>query len=313
MSYLNALGHLEHSALRYELLLVRREAHDGPRVEVEHARQRETGLRKVGDRAHVVVDARHFVFRFRFSRWLTGLLLSIGRWLRALFLATGLAPRHGSVIAEGVLEALAGHRTVVVGPSNALAAHWIWSHASPPWISRRYQQAQQSRDHAFSYCGSRDRSRVRHRRFNELFGGRTRLIHGLSRWKLPHSGRSAHSAARRPSGLLTCGASGTQSTVNRADSNTMSSGRDEIRWRPATGTPGLRSRGALRHRLLCAGQCRRCPNPDAGTTRRPRRSLLSPHVRELRGTHRLRGRGGRDPKGLGRSSRRARAAGRRRH
>src|SRR2546430_3708435 len=125
MSYLNGIGHLEHSALRYELLLVRREAHDGPRVEVEHARQRETGLRKVGDRADVVVDGGHFVFRFRFSRWLTGLLLSIGRWLRVLFLAARLAPRHRPVIAERVLEALAGHRTVVVGPPNGLAAHRI--------------------------------------------------------------------------------------------------------------------------------------------------------------------------------------------
>src|SRR5437762_4568946 len=151
MSYLNALGHLEHSALRYELLLVRRETDDGPRVEVEHARQGETGLREVGDRADVVVDGRYFVFRFRFSRRLIGLLLSIGRWLRALFLAARLAPRHGSVIAEGVLEALAGHRTVVVGPPNGLAAHWIWSHAKALLRSRAdYQQAQQSRDHAIS-------------------------------------------------------------------------------------------------------------------------------------------------------------------
>src|SRR6266576_275570 len=125
MSDLNALGHLEHSALRYELLLVRGEAHDGPRVEVEHARQRETGLRKVGDGADVVVDCGHFVFRFRFCRWLTGPLLSIGRWLRAFFLAARLAPGHRSVIAEGVLEALAGHRTVVVRPPNGLAAHRI--------------------------------------------------------------------------------------------------------------------------------------------------------------------------------------------
>src|SRR2546423_4085352 len=136
MSYLNALGHLEHSALRYELLLVRREADDGSRVEVEHARQRETGLRKVGDRADVVVDGRHFVFRFRFSRGLTGLLLSIRRRLRVLLLATRLAPRHRSVIAEGVLEALAGHRTIVVGPPNCPAAHRIRSHANPPSISR---------------------------------------------------------------------------------------------------------------------------------------------------------------------------------
>src|SRR5439155_13481079 len=112
----------------YELLLVRREAHDGPGHEVEHARQRVTGLGQIGDGADVIVDGGHQVLRLRFGRRLPGRLLSIGGWLRASVIPAGLAPGHIAVVAEGVLEALPCHRAVVVSPANGLAAKRIRSH-----------------------------------------------------------------------------------------------------------------------------------------------------------------------------------------
>src|SRR6267142_2197143 len=143
MSYLNALRNLEHSALRYQLLLVRGEAHDGPGREVEHARQRETGLRQVGDGADVVVDRCDLVLRFRRGRRFPALLLAVGGWLRASLLAAGLAPAHRSVIAERVLEALASHRSVVVRPSDRLALHRVGSHEIPPCFESQIRRSKQ--------------------------------------------------------------------------------------------------------------------------------------------------------------------------
>src|SRR5438034_4239853 len=134
MSQLNALGDLEHSALRHKLLLVRGEADDGARVEVQDARQRVAGLRQVRDGPDISSHRSDFVFDLGLASWLARgrLGLAVRRRFRGLLIRRRLAPAHQAVLAEAVLEALARHRAVLVGPADGLPAYRVGSHSWPP-------------------------------------------------------------------------------------------------------------------------------------------------------------------------------------
>src|SRR5438093_1518750 len=100
----------------------------------------------------VVVDRRHLVLRLRFGPRLPGLLLllAVGRRLRVLLLAAGFAPRDRPVGAESVLEGLASHRSVLVGPPDRLAAYAIGFHERPPSLARYFACSASEGPHSVS-------------------------------------------------------------------------------------------------------------------------------------------------------------------
>src|SRR5690242_18523695 len=91
------LPHLERAVLDHELLLVRREAHDGAGPGVEHARQGVSGRREVRDGEDVIVDRRHFVLG----------PLSLHRSVAAILASAVSEPvTDPSVVPESMLEGL---------------------------------------------------------------------------------------------------------------------------------------------------------------------------------------------------------------
>src|SRR5437867_12694319 len=113
---------LEGPALHDQLLLVRRDAHDGAGPRIEHAGERVARPRQIRHRVDVVVHARDLVSHARFGR----------RPVLALLRLAELAPADGAVAREGVLERLGRHRTVLVRPADRLPADRIGAHGFLP-------------------------------------------------------------------------------------------------------------------------------------------------------------------------------------
>src|SRR5439155_3430394 len=125
----NARGRLDGAALDDELLFVRCDAHYLAGLQVDHRRQRVPGAGEVRHRVDVVVHASDFVLGARLGRRAVPRLASLVRLLTA-----DLAPSDGAVVAEAMLELLARHRTVLVGPAKGLAADRIGAHRCPPCV-----------------------------------------------------------------------------------------------------------------------------------------------------------------------------------
>src|SRR5437773_9590582 len=97
-------------------------------------------------------------------------------------------------------------------------------------------------------------------------------------------GSFARSTVDRPTHHLTCGAGGTQPTDNRPDNTLISSGRDEVRLRPATGTPCCCRRGAVRQRIAgCrSGSGRPWPEGHARAASCTDLTLVPPELQHVR-------------------------------